>query len=232
MLNIEELEIDKLEAKFGFNKPVILLRNLYTTILARKKNANYCCEYFNRYYQKRKIQDALYAAKEPDLIGQGFDYNIFNRSLFRCVFYSLVSNNISRIDNLEELMLELFPDELSKYSGDAKSFSFKKLCEDFPDKNITSVLQTIFTDYYSFRKVQKLRDQMAHSTIDNILDNDPMLDEEDDFFITPDFTLSGKKEGVADFAKSLNELLSKIEDKVFNCLMTHGKDCLNNVRNP
>jgi hypothetical protein len=231
MLNIEELEIERLETTFGFKKPNIPLRSLYNTILARMKNANYCCEYFNRYYQKQKVQKALYDAKEPDLIVQGFNYNIFNRYIFRCVFHSLVSNNVSRIDNLEKVMLELFPDELNKYLSDPKSFSFKKLCEDFPNKNITSTFQSIFEDHHSFTKVQRLRDQMAHSTIDNILDNDPMLDEEDDYFVKPDFTLSGKKEIVADFAKSLNELLLKIEEKVFNCLMTYGKDCLNDVRN-
>ena len=231
MLNIEELEIERLETTFGFKKPNIPLRSLYNTILARMKNANYCCEYFNRYYQKNKVQKALYDVKEPDLIGQEFDYNIFNRPIFRCVFHSLVSNNVSRIDNLEKVMLELFPDELNKYLSDPKSFSFKKLCEDFPNKNITSILQAIFDDHQSFTKVQRLREQMVHSTIDNILGNDPMLDEEDKCFINPDFSHSGKKEVVADFAKSLNELLSKIEEKVFNCLMTYGKDCLNDVRN-
>ena len=105
------------------------------------------------------------------------------------------------------------------------------MCEEFPDRKITAVLQKTFDDHKSFTKVQKLRDQMAHSTIDNILDNDPMLYEEDDCFVKSDFTLSGKKEDVADFAKSLNELLLKIEEKVFNCLMTYGKDCLNDVRN-
>ena len=123
-------------------------------------------------------------------------------------------------------MLELFPDKLNKYINNPKSFSFKKLCEEFPDRKITAVLQAIVDDHHSFTKVQKLRDQMVHSTIDNILDNDPMLDEEDDYFVKPDFTLSGKKEDVADFAKSLNELLFKIEEQIFNCLMTYGKDCL------
>jgi hypothetical protein len=123
-------------------------------------------------------------------------------------------------------MLELFPDKLDKYTDDRKSFSFKKLCEDFPGTIITSILQAIFDDHQSFVKIQNLRNQMEHSTIDNILHNDPMLDEEDDFSITPDFRLSEKEEGVADFAKSLNELLSKIEEQIFSCLITHGKDCL------
>ncbi len=231
MLNIEELEIEKLETKFGFKKPNRPLRNLYETILARKKNANYCCQYFNRYLQKHKVQKALYYSEDSDLIDQGFNYNIFNRSILRCVFYSLVGNNVSRIDNLEEVMLELFPEELSKYTNNHKSFSFKKLCEEFPDRNITAVLQKTFDAHKSFTKVQKLRDQMAHSTIDNILDNKPMVDEEDDCYVNKDFTLSGEKESVADFAKSLNELLLKIEEKIFNCLMTYGKDCLNDVKN-
>ncbi len=223
------LNIERLEAAFDFKKPRI--RNICNTILARRKNANYCCEYFKRYDQKHEVQQVLYTATVSNLIGQGFDYNIFNRSILRCVFYSLVSNNVSRIDNLEEMMLELFPDELNKYTNDPKSFSFKKLCEEFPNKNITSALQDIFDEHHSFRKVQKLRDQIEHSTIDNILDNDPMLDEENDCFIKPDFTLRGEKEDVADFAKSLNELLMKIEDQVFNCLMIHGKDCLSDMRN-
>lgn len=168
------LNIECLEAVFDFKKPRI--RDICDTILARRKNATYCCEYFNKYDQKDDVQRVLFTTPESNLIGQGFDYNIFNRSILRCVFYSSVINNVSRIDNIEEVMLELFPDELSKYKNDRKSFSFKKLCEDFPNKNITSVLQTIFTDYYSFTKVQKLRDQMAHSTIDNILVNDPLLD--------------------------------------------------------
>ena len=231
MLNIEELEIEKLETIFGFDKPNKPLRNLYDTILARKKIANYCCEYFNRYYQKQKVQKALYDVKEPDLIGQGFNYNIFNRSILRCVFHSLVSNNVSQIDNLEKVMLELFPDELGKYRDDPKSFSFKKLCEEFPDKNITLVVQTIFYDHQSFIKIKRLREHIQHSTIDNILINDPGIHEEDEYFINPDYTLSGEKEFVADFAKSLNELLLKIEEKVFKCLMTYGKDCLNDVKN-
>lgn len=224
MLNIEHLE-----AAFDFKKPNI--RNICNTVLARRKSARYCCEYFSRYDQKQKVGRMLHTAIESNLIDQEFDYNIFSRAILRCVFYSLVINNVSRIDNLEEVILELFPDELSKYTTDPKSFSFKKLCKEFTDKNITSVLQNIYVDHHSFTKVQKLRNQMAHSTIDNILDNDPMLDEEDDYFVKPDFTLSGKKESVADFAKSLNELLLKIEEEVFNCLMTYGKDCLNDVRN-
>ena len=231
MANIEELEIERLEAKFDIKKPSIPLRSVYNSILARKKNANYCCDYFNRYCQKQRIQTALYKAQEPDLIGHGFDYNIFNRPLFRCVFHSLVSNNISRIDNLEKVMLELFPNELDKYVDDVKSFSFKKLCDDFPDERIALVVQAIFDDHQSFTKIQNLRDQMAHLTIDNILSNDPMLDEEDDLFVNADFTLSGRRESVADFAKSLNELLFRIEEQIFNCLMTHGKDCLNDVQN-
>ena len=226
MLNIEELDIDKLEATFCLKGPNKSLRSLYNTILARKKNANFCCEYFKRYLHKHKVQKALYDSKEPDLIVQGFSYNIFNRSILFCVFYALVSNNVSRIDNLESIFLELFRDELRKYANNPKSFSFKKLCEDFPDRKITAVLQKTFNYHKSFTKVQKLRDQMAHSTIDNILDNDPMLYEEDDYLIDPDYTLSGEKEDVVDFAKSLNELLLIVEEQVFNCLMTHGKDCL------
>jgi len=231
MLKIEELEIDKLEAKFGFKKPNNPLRNLYETILARKKNANYCCEYLNRYHQKRKVQKALYDSKELDLIEQGFNYNIFNRYILRCVFYSLVSNNVSRIDNLERIMLELFPDELGKYRDDPKAFSFKKLCEEFPGKNITLVLQAIFVDHHSFTKVKKLRERIQHSTIDGIFINDPGLHEEDDYFINPDYTLSGQKEAVDCFAKNLNGLLLKIEEQIFNCLMTHGKECLNDMQN-
>lgn len=226
MPNIEELEIDRLEAKFGFKKPNIYLRSLHETILARKKIANYCCEYFSRYNQKPKIRKALYYFKEHDLIEQGFDYNIFNRSILRCVFYSLVSNNVSRIDNLEEVILELFRDELGKYRDDPKSFSFKKLCEEFPDKNITLTLQKIFVDHLSFTKVKRLREKIQHSTIEGIFINDPGIHEEDDYFINPDYTISGQKEGVVDFAKSLNELLLKIEEQVFDCLMTYGKDCL------
>jgi len=224
MLNIEHIE-----AAFDFKKPKI--RNIFETILARRKNANYCCEYFKKYEQKHKVGQVLRQAIESNLIDQEFEYNIFSRAILRCVFYSLVNNNVSRIDNLEEVMLELFPDELSKYANKPKSFSFKKLCEEFPDRKITAVLQQTFDDHKSFTKVQRLRDQMAHSTIDSILVNDPMLYEEDDCFVQSDFTLSGKKESVADFAKSLNELLLKIEEKVFNCLMTYGKDCLNDVRN-
>jgi len=224
MLNIEHLE-----AVFDFKKPRI--RDICNTILARRKNATYCCEYFNRYDQKHKLQRVLHKAQESNLIGQEFDYNIFNRSILRCVFYSLVNNNVSRIDNLRDVMLELFPDELSKYTDDPKSFNFKKLCDDFPNKKITSILQGILDDHHGFTRIQKLRNQMAHSTIDNILMNDPGLDEEDECFINPNFTLSGRKEGVADFAISLNELLSKIEDKVFDCLMTHGKDSLNDLQN-
>ena len=220
------LDIERLETAFGFKKPNISLRSLHDTILARTKNANYCCEYFNRYYQKHTVQNALYNTKEPDLVGQGFNYNIFNRSIFRCVFYSLVGNNVSRVDNLEKVILELFPEELDKYSSDPKSFSFKKLCEDFPCKKITLILQAIFGDHPGFTRIQALRQQIAHSTIDNILINDPNLHEEDDYYIHPDYTLSEKKEGVADFSKSLNELLFKIEEQIFNCLMTYGKDCL------
>jgi hypothetical protein len=220
MLNIEHLE-----AVFGFRRPRI--REICNTILARKKNANYCCEYFNRYKHKRQVQEAIKG--DPDLMGQGFDYNIFNRSILRCIFHSLVSNNISRVDNLEEMILELFPEELNKYTNDPKSFSFKKLSDEFPNKNITSALQDIFNYRSNFSKIQKLRDQMEHSTIDNILGNDPMLDEEDDCFIKPDFTLSGEREDVTDFAKNLNELLVKIEEKIFDCLMTHGKNSINDV---
>jgi len=225
------IDIEKLEAIFGFKKPNIALRSLCSTISAKMKNANYCCEYLSRYDQKLKVRDALRAAKELDLIGQGFEYNIFNRSMLRCVFYSLVGNNVSRIDNLEDVIFVLFREKLEKYVSDRKSFSFQKLCEDFPGKNITSVLQAILDDHQGFTRIQRLRNQMAHSTIDDILSNNPMLDEEDDCFINPNFTLSGKKEDVIDFAKSLNELLSKIEEQIFNCLMTHGKDCLNDVQN-
>ena len=118
---------------------------------------------------------------------------------------------------------------MNKYINDPKSFSFKKLCEEFPNKNITSALQNVFDDHHSFTKVQKLRDQMAHSTIENILINNPMLHEEDDFFVNSDFTLSGREESIAEFGKNLNELLFKIEEQIFNCLMTHGTNCLNNV---
>jgi hypothetical protein len=45
------------------------------------------------------------------------------------------------------------------------------------------------------------------------------------------YTLSGQQEAIADFAKNLNELLLKIEEQIFNCLLTHGKDCLNDVKN-
>jgi len=125
----------------------------------------------------------------------------------------------------------LLPDELGKYRDDPKSFSFNKLCEEFPGKNITLVLQAIFVDHHSFIKVKKLRERIQHSTIDSIFINDPALHEEDDYLINPDFTLSGNKEDVAFFAKSLNELLSKIEEKIFNCLMTYGKNCLSDVNN-
>jgi hypothetical protein len=219
------IDIEKLEAVFGFEKPNIHLRNLCDTILAKKKNANYCCEYFNRYDHKKKVQAVLNKAKAP-LIGQGFDYNIFNRSILRCVFYSLVSNNVSRIDNLEEIMLVLFPEELEKYSDDHKKFSFKKLCKEFPDRKISSVLQAIFDGECEFPKIQNLRDQIAHSTIDGIISNDALVHDEDDYFIDGKHTLSGEREKVADFVKSLNELLLKIEEQIFNCLLTHGKDCL------
>ncbi len=69
MLNIEELEIERLEAKFGFNKPVIPIRSLYNTLLARKKDANYCCEYLNKYHKKNKVLRALYGSNDSDLIG-------------------------------------------------------------------------------------------------------------------------------------------------------------------
>jgi hypothetical protein len=222
------LNIEYLAAVFGFKKPQI--KHIYSTILARRKNADYCCEYLNRYDQKLKVQEALIAAKVHDLFSKGFDYNIFNRSILRCIFYSVVSNNISRIDNLEEMMLELFPDDLVKYTNNPKSFSFKKLCEEYPNKYITSALIVIFEKHLGFGKVQKLRNQIEHSTLNNILDNDPMFDEEDDCFIKSDFTLSGEKEDLADFAKSLNVLLFEIEEQIFDCLMTHGKNCLNDVK--
>jgi len=47
MLNIEHIE-----AAFDFKKPKI--RSIFETILARRKNANYCCEYFKKYEQKQK----------------------------------------------------------------------------------------------------------------------------------------------------------------------------------
>jgi len=219
MLNIEHIEV-----AFDFKKPKI--RNICETILARRKNASYCCEYFNRYNHKHKVQQALYAAREIDLIGQGFDYNIFNRSMFFCVFYSLVGNNVSRIDNLEDIMLVLFPEELKKYGSDRKLFSFQRLCEDFPGKNITSVLQIILEDHQGFSRIQNLRNQITHSTIDGVINNDTFVHDEDDYFINDKYTLSGGRERVADFAKSLNELLYKIEEQIFNCLMTYGKDCL------
>ena len=107
MIDTEKLEevFEKVEAAFDFKKPKIALRSLFSTILAKMKNADYCCEYLNRYKQKHQVQNALYTARELrklNLIGQGFDYNIFNRSLLRCVFYSLVGNNVSRIDNLDQ----------------------------------------------------------------------------------------------------------------------------------
>lgn len=59
MLNIEELDIEKLETLFDFKKPNRQLRTLHETILLRKKNANYCYEYFKRYGHKYKVQGAL-----------------------------------------------------------------------------------------------------------------------------------------------------------------------------
>jgi len=225
------IDIEQLEKAFGFKNPHRALRDLYNTIIAKRKDADYCYEYLNRYGHRRKVQDVLYMYGEPDLVGQGFDYNIFNRSMLRCVFYSLVSNNVSRIDNLEEIMLVLFPEELEKYSDDHKKFSFKKLCKEFPDRKISSVLQAIFDGEREFPKIQNLRDQIAHSTIDGIISNDALVHDEDDYFIDRKHTLSGEREKVADFAKSLNELLLKIEEQIFNCLLTHGKDCLNDVQN-
>ena len=221
------LDIEKLETLFSLEGPAKKTFNsLCSTILAKRRTVDYCFEYFKKYKQKKNLELALYyATKEFDFINKEINHNLFNRYVFRCIFYSLVGNNVSRIDNLKEVMLELFPDELSKHTNDPKSFNFKKLCKEFPNKKITSILQAFFDDHHGFTRIQKLRNQMAHSTIDNILMNDPGLDEEHECFINPDFTLSGRKEGVADFAMSLNELLSKIEEQIFNCLITNGKDC-------
>ena len=46
------LNIEQLEAVFGFKPPFIELRRLNNTINARKDNANYCYEYLKRYNQK------------------------------------------------------------------------------------------------------------------------------------------------------------------------------------
>lgn len=228
MINIEKMEILfslKDPAKDSFNC-------LCSTILTKRKNVDYCFEYFKRYKQKNDLDTALYIARrELDLIGKGFNYNLFNRSMLRCIFYSLVGNNVSRVDNLEGIMLILFPNELESYAENPKSFSFQELCGKFSNSNFTLALKPILIDNHGFTNIQKLRNQMEHSTSDNILENDPLIDDEDDCFVNSKLTLSGEKESVVDFAKSLNELLFKIEEQVFDCLMTHGKDCLNDRQN-
>ncbi len=227
------INIEKLETLFSLKDPAKDSFNcLCSTILAKRKNVDYCFEYFKRYKQKNNLDQALHiAGREFGLIGKGFNYNLFNRSMLRCIFYSLVSNNVSRVDNLEGIMLILFPNELKSYAEKPNSFSFQELCDKFSNSNLTLALKPILIDNHGFTNIQNLRNQMEHSTIDNILENDPLLDDEDDYFVNSKLTLSGGKESVADVAESLNELLLKIEEKVFNCLMTYGKDCLNDVRN-
>lgn len=229
MINPENIE--KITKSFAINhKQERTFNCLCHTIIAKRNNAIYCYEYFKRYKQKKAFQRALhFASKEFPccLTDSEFDYNIFNRSNFRCIFYSLVGNNISRIDNLEKVMFVLFPDDLIRYS-DQKVFSFDALCKDFQNTKITDALIPLFGKYSGLKNIQTLRNQMAHASMDDILKNDGLLHDEDTFEVNPSFTLSGNKEDIINFSERLNGLLFDIENTLFNCLLTHGKIGLNN----
>jgi hypothetical protein len=225
---IKNENVEKIETSLNLQgRHKNIFKCLCDTIIAKRKNAEYCYEYLKRYKQKKEIQKALYFASENCLYlaGNEFDYNVFNRSIFWCVFYSLIGNNISRIDNLEGVMFELFPQKLSRYD-DRKEFSFYVLCKDFPEANIATILKPLFAKHSGLKNIQKLRNQMIHASVEDILHNDTLLHEEDAFYVNQNFTLSGNTENVIEFSRQLNDLLIEIENNLFVCLLNYGQDCL------
>lgn len=146
--------------------------------------------------------------------------------MFRCVFYSLIGNNVSRIDNLEEIILILFHQDLKNKYEDRKKFSFQAICKEIPKANISIKMQSLLDNNRGFKNIQSLRNQIAHASIEDILDHDPLLYDEDVFFVNPAFTLSETKEDIIKFSENINGLLKKIEDEIFNCLISYGKNCL------
>ncbi len=208
------------------------LRTLYSTLEVKRRNVDYCLEYFRRCVHKNFVNQALYSYNSTglNLITEDFDYNLFNRPILNCVFYSLIGYNVSRIDNLEKIIILLFPTELQQYNDDRKTFSFAKLCSQFDSTNLIEILKPILTSNGNFKNIQELRNQMEHSSTENILINDTLCYNESDFFVDERFTLSTQKEHIVDFAQNLNVLLSTIEKELFRGIIAFGKDCLRKVQ--
>jgi len=206
------------------------IQDIFNSIKNKFNMLCYCVGYSIEAEQKLKVIQLKYSQHQGDCIS--FPVGYFNRYAIYCNVFTLISLTTSIIDNIKDLLWEIYFNELntiykkltsSEKSLEKKQFKTSLFFKILDETIIGIILNKYLINNRDFKRIISLRDQFNHSNFDKILTSD---EDFHTFFIREDYAPIGKAMPLSGYSQFVYYSISTMLSEVFGCISEHPKDCI------